>query len=40
MEDLVSGEGLLPGLQTSTFLLCPYLIETIKELSGRKESLF
>ena len=31
---LVSGEGLLPGLETAIFSLCPYRAEGLRELSG------
>lgn len=33
-QGLISGENLLPGLQTAPFLLCPYMAENERECSG------
>ena len=32
--DSVSGENLLPGSLPAIFLLCPYLVEEVREQSG------
>lgn len=34
LENLVSGEGLLPVSQTTIFSLCSQMVEREKELSG------
>ena len=34
LADLISGEAVLPGSQTVTFLLCPHMAEGGRELSG------
>ena len=34
LEDLVSLESLFLGSQIAVFLLCPYMMKEVKELSG------
>lgn len=34
LSDSMSGRGSHPNLQISVFLLCPHMVESIKDLSG------